>query len=270
MFRILISIAFALLILSSVCPAGAQPSSPEPATIALQPRSPESAEAIIAHHVEALGGKEKLQGLNSIYMEGVAILPSGLEIHAKSWKVYDRLYRQELQFGEDHIVVIATPGKGWSAGPRTGGEFKPIPTEDLKALRVEIDPAGPLADYSAKGFKLERLGTDTIYGQPCYVVKVYCPSNHSITYSIDQNTWYVLRETRKGGGFTSCGAMIKGWNDSGDGTVTFDYSDYKKGPGGYILPYSITVHELGAKVSIEKVEINKNMDVDTLGRPGSR
>jgi len=234
------------------------------------PEAPQSAEQIVAHHIEALGGKEKLQGLNSLYLEGKAILPSGLEINTRSWRVYDRLFRQELSFGESHIIIVATPGKGWAASPRTGGEFKALSPEDLKALRVEIDPAGPLADYSQKGFKLEKAGVDTINGEPCYKVKVSCPSNHSITYYIDENNWYVLRETRRGGGLVGCGSEITGWNGASDGSVTIDYADYKKGPGGYVLPYSITVSGLGVPITIQKVEINSTVDVDGLSRPNAR
>src|SRR5690242_12797546 len=77
------------------------------------PTSPLSAEEIVAHHIEALGGKEKLQGLNSICMEGIAVLPSGLQVHARTFRVYDRLYRMDLDYGESHITLVATPGKGW-------------------------------------------------------------------------------------------------------------------------------------------------------------
>src|SRR5258707_7893714 len=135
------------------------------------PPIPESGEEIVAHYVNALGGKEKLQGLNSIHLEGVALLPSGLQVTARIWRVYDRLYRMELDYGESHIVLVATPGRCWTTNPKTGGKVEYLAGEDLKALRVEIDPAGPLADYNAKGFKVEKVGVDTINDQPCYQVQ---------------------------------------------------------------------------------------------------
>jgi hypothetical protein len=231
------------------------------------PPIPESGEEIVAHYIQALGGKEKLQGLNSIYMEGAAILPSGLQVSARTWRVYDRLYRMDLNYGESHITLVATPSRGWTKNPSTGGETKAITGEDLKALRVEIDPAGPLADYSSKGFKVERTGYDTIAGEPCYKVRVSCPSNHSITYSIAEKTYYVMKEVRRGGGIL-CGSQLGGpWNGSPESVVTIDYSDYRKGPGGYILPYSINVSGIGAPIIVQKVEINKTIDIDGLSRP---
>lgn len=303
MSRILATIAIAISTLSLACPAGAQsrvgdavdtihtqttdgtgnqPSSGagaqpqgQPAEDGAQPitrvaarsLAPLSAEEVVSHYIQALGGKEKLQGLNSLYLDGIAVLPSGAQISVKTWRVYDRLYRREIKFADRNIVIIATPGKGWAASPRTGGEFKPLFGEQLKAMRVEIDPAGPLADYNDKGFKLERAGADTVNGRLCYKIKVSCPSNHSITYSIDAQTYYILREVRKGCDMMDVDDNSIGWKGSGDGTVTIDYSDYRNGPGGYVLPYSLYVEGLGAKMKLLKVEINKTVDVDGLSRP---
>ena len=238
-------------------------------TVKPTPDAPQSAQEIVSRHLEALGGKEKLLFLNSVYEEGVVDLPSGGQVNVKTWRVYDRLYRQEISFSDGNITIIATPSRGWTANPRTGGDFKAIPNDQLRALQVEIDPAGPLADYNNKGFRLEKVGTDTVDGQACYKIRVSCPSNHSITYFIDQQNWYILRETRKGGGFMGGGGTAAGWNSPGDGVVTIDYSDYRKGPGGWILPYSVTVAGIGAKMTINKIEINRSVDVDVLSRPRS-
>src|SRR5579863_9476428 len=81
----------------------------------------QSAQEIVNHYIEALGGKEKLQSLNSVYLEGLAVLPNGAELHTRSWRVYDRLYRQEQDFGMGKITIIVTPNKGWTANPSTGG-----------------------------------------------------------------------------------------------------------------------------------------------------
>jgi len=255
MSRILFTIAIACMSL-----AGSPP---------VTPPSPVSGEEIVAHYIDALGGKEKLQGLNSIHLEGVAMLPSGLEVKAKVWRVYDRLYRMELEFGENQSILVATPGRGWMINPDTKGQMKAIAGEDLKALKVEIDPAGPLADYNAKGFKVQRIGLDTVNDVPCYMVKVSCPSNHSITYSIDEKEYHVLKEVRRGGGI-SCGtALAAALQKDLNNEVSILYGDYKKGPGGYILPYSITVSGIGAPIIVQKVEINSSVDVDGLSRPAA-
>jgi hypothetical protein len=226
----------------------------------------QSAAEIVVHIVEALGGKDKLQSINSLYQEGSATLDNGTEVKTRTWRVYDRLYRQEIDFGVGKVVIIVTPRQGWISSPRTGGLYKAIPMEQLRALQTEIDPAGVFIDYNQKGNKIEKVGTDTLDGRPCYKLKVWFPSVESIIYSVDQQSWYILRETRKGGGIMGGGGSSGGWAGQADGIVDIGFGDYKAIPGGYVLPYSITIGGLG-KVVISTVKINGSVNVDALSRP---
>ena len=224
-----------------------------------------SVQEIVARHIEALGGKEKLQSLNSVYQEGTAILPSGAQLSLKIWRVYDRLYREELDFGVGKIVVIVTPRQGWVSGPSTGAVFKPLPEAQVKALQMEIDPAGALADYSAKGNKIERAGLDTVNGRPCYLVRVWFPNNQFIIYSIDAKTWYILRERRKAGGIMGEASSDLGWHMPPDGNIDIRFDDYRNTRGAYIFPFGMTIAGLG-RINIKKIEINGTVDVKALSK----
>jgi hypothetical protein len=227
----------------------------------------QSAQEIVNHYIEALGGKEKLQSLNSVYLEGLAVLPNGTELHTRSWRVYDRLYRQEIDFGVGKVIIIVTPRQGWTANPSTGGAFKPLPADQLKALQTEIDPAGPLVDYGTRGNKIEYAGADTVDGTPCVRVKVSFPSNQWIIYSIDRKTWYIVREIRHGGAMMGGGGSGADWRGNSDDTVDIRFGDYRNTRGGYVFPFLITISGLEANIKIEKIDINGNVDVDGLSRP---
>ncbi len=103
----------------------------------------QSAQAIVNKYLLAMGGKEKLQTINSLYQEGIAVLENGTQLSSRSWRVYDRVYRQEVVMPAGRVVIIVTPRQGWSAGPGTGGVFKPLTDIQFKTLRPEIDPRGP-------------------------------------------------------------------------------------------------------------------------------
>jgi len=222
----------------------------------------QTADEVIAKHIDAMGGKDKLQGLKSIYMEGVAVMANGTEIDTKTWRVKDKLYRQEISFGMGNVVIIATPTKGWTSNPRNGGAFAPMPDEALKAAQPQMDPSGPFVDYAAKGNKVELQGTDTVSGgKKCYKLKVTFPSGQDVTYYIDAQTYYVDRESRKGGG------MMGGGRRDPNATFNIDFGDYQKTPDGYIFPNTIIAGGFGAKTSSEKLEINKDVDVDKLSKP---
>jgi hypothetical protein len=226
----------------------------------------QSAGEIVGHIVEALGGKDRLQSINSLYQEGTAVQPNGEEVKIRVWRVFDRVYRQEIDFGVGKVVVIVTPSKGYIKSPSTGGLFKALPADELRALQTEIDPAGCFIDYQAKGMQVERVGTDTVEGHACYKVKIWFPSSQTIVYYVDQQSWYVLKETRKGGGIIGGGAFSAGWNSKNDALVDLYFDEYKAVPGGYVLPYAITFGGLG-KVSMTKVEVNGSMNADALRAP---
>jgi outer membrane lipoprotein-sorting protein len=235
-------------------------------TLPALPVRAQSTGEIIDHALAALGGKEKLQTINSLYQEGLLVLPNETSVKVRIWRVFDRLYREELDYAAGKVVVVVTPKQGWISSPRTGGVFKALPPDQLKALQTEIDPAGCLIDYSQKGNKVERVGIDTIDGRPCYKLKIWFPNNEYIFYWVDKRNWYIVKETRRGGAIMGGGADDGGWAGKSDGMVDIGIGEYRAIPGGYVLPYAITIGGLG-KVNISKVQINGNVDVDALSKP---
>jgi outer membrane lipoprotein-sorting protein len=227
----------------------------------------QTADEIIGKHIEALGGKEKLQSIKSVYMEGVAVMGNGTEIDSKTWQVKDKLYRQEISFGMGNVVVIVTPTKGWRSDPRNGGAFAPIPDSMVKNMQTQLDPAGPLVAYAAKGSKVELLGKDTVGGKACYKLKLTYATGNYVTYFIDAQTYYVLRVARKGGGMMGGGGG--GGRRDPNAEFNIDFGDYQKTPDGYIFPFTIVAGGFGAKSSVEKLEVNKPVDEEKLGKPGN-
>jgi hypothetical protein len=227
----------------------------------------QSAQDIVNKYLVAMGGKEKLQAINSLYQEGIAVLENGAQLASRSWRVYDRIYRQEVVMPAGKVVIVVTPKQGWSSGPGTGGLFKPLTDAQFKSMRPEIDPGGPLVDYAAKGNKLELTGKDTVNGTPCFRLKVYFPAGGSTTFSIDARTGYILRASHPGGNVL--GTILPGLGPEGhpDAEVVTEYSDYKVIPGGYVFPHAITLSPYGARVTITKIEVNGYVDVDALGKP---
>ena len=231
----------------------------------LRAQSGPTAQDVINKYLQAMGGKERLQSINSLYQEGIAVLENGAQLSSKSWRIYDRVYRQEVEMPAGKIVIVVTPRQGWSAGPGTGGLFKPLTDVQFKSLRPEIDPGGPLVDYSAKGNKVELTGKDTVNGQVCYTLTVFFPSGGSTTYSVEARTGYILRASHMGGNVL--GTILPGTAGHPDGEVVTEYGDYKVIPGGYIFPHSITLSPYGAKVKITKIQVNGSVDADVLSKP---
>jgi hypothetical protein len=227
----------------------------------------QTADEVVGKYIAALGGREKLNAIQSVYQQGVAVMANGNEVNTKSWKVQGKLYRNEISFGMGSVIVIVTPNGGWISSPRDGGTFKAMTGDQLKNLQWQLDCPGPLVDYTAKGNKVELIGTDTVSGNECYKLKLTFPSGEYVIYSIDKKTGYSLRETRKAGGMMGGGGGGGGRNPNAEFKI--EYSDFQKTPDGYIFPNTIVAGGFGAKSSVEKLEVNKPIDVATLSKPSN-
>jgi hypothetical protein len=218
----------------------------------------QTVDEIINKHIEAMGGADKLKSLKSLYMEGVAVMQNGNEIISKIYKVQDKLLRREIEFGMGSVTMIVTDKEGWSSNPRSGGAFEPLPKEAVEAHQVELDLAGPLADYAAKGHKVELLGKETIGTTEAYKIKLTPKTGKEIIYFIDTKDHYIVRQTVKGGGMFG-GGQGRGAQGA-DAELSINYSDYKKTPDGYVFAYAVTMGNSGNNMNYEKIEVNKPVD----------
>jgi outer membrane lipoprotein-sorting protein len=213
----------------------------------------QTADEVIAKHTEAMGGKEKLAALKSVYMETVSVM-NGNEATAKLWKVNNQLMRREFNFGMGTVTMLMTDKEGWSSNPRSGGKFEALPADIVLSQQSELDCAGPLVDYTAKGHKAELIGKEDVNGVSAHVVKLTLKSGRDITYFLDANTYYILRTKTKGGG------MRRGAGANPDAETIVEYSDYRKTEEGYVFPYATTIVGMGAATNVEKIEVNKPVD----------
>ena len=230
--------------------------------------SAQTAEDIINKHIEAMGGLEKLKSINSIHLQGVAVMQNGNEITTNIYKVNGKLFRRDVDFGMGSMSTIITDKEGWMSNPRNGGAFEPLPADQVKNQQSELDCAGPLVDFAAKGHKAELLGKEAVEGTDCYKIKLTLNSGRDINYFIDSKNFYVIRTTFKGGGMMGGRPGGAGGGGGGgqrpaggaDAEAKIDYSDFKKTPDGFVFPYHMTMGGMGAGMTYEKIEVNKPVD----------
>jgi len=221
----------------------------------------QTADEVISKSVEATGGADKWKSVKSLYMEGVIIMQNGNEVNSKVYKVQDKLYRREIDFGMGSMTMIITDKQGWFSNPRNNGAFENMPDAMYKNLQPETDIAGPLVDYGAKGNKVELLDKENIDGKANFRLKLTLAGGREITYYIDSATYYVSRISFKGG----MGMQRPGANP--DAVTTVDFSNYQKTPEGLVFPMTISTGGMGGAMNYEKVEVNKPIDESKLNKP---
>ena len=210
----------------------------------------QSVDEVVDKYMAAMGGKDKLMALTSLHTQGVSVMSNGTEITNNTYKVQDKLFRQDIDFGMGTQVTIVTPEKGWRSNPRNGGAFEPISEEGLKAYLHQMDCAGPLVNYAAKGHKAELMGKETIEGAECYKIKLTTKAGKEVMYWIDTKTNLINQSSQK----------LAGRGGGPDTEIIFTYKDYKAVDG---IQFAYSVGSSGgfsATMTYEKIELNKPVD----------
>lgn len=218
----------------------------------------QTADEVINKHIEAMGGKAKLNAIQSIYMEGTSVMQNGAEISQKTWKVNGKLMRMEISSAMFNVITLVTNKEGWRQNPRNGGAFEPMTAEMVNNMQTQLDCAGPFVDYAAKGHKAELIGKEDVEGIECWKVKMTFKNGNDASYFFDPSTYYILRMSSKGGGMGFGGG--RGGAGGADQERKLDYTDYKKTEDGFIFPFKMTPVGSGGGVFYEKIEVNKPVD----------
>lgn len=209
---------------------------------------------IVAKHTEAMGGKENLDKLKSVYLES-EINFGGMMIPVKMWRVDKKAMKVEFELQGMKGQNVVTDTSGWVFMPFQG-QTKPEPMakEDVKMSKSSLDLTGELVDYAAKGNKLEFLGKDEFEGTDVFKIQVVDKDGNISTDYVDVNTYYIIKTTSK-----------RKIEDKEIESATI-MSDFKKLDNGVVMPHSIDTG-MGGALIVKKYEINPKIDFSIFEMP---
>ena len=213
----------------------------------------QTADDIIAKHIDAIGGKDTVSQVKTIVLESTMQV-MGNESSTTTTIVNGVGYKSESNFQGQKIVQCYTDKGGWAINPFAGGsDAQAIPDAEYKAVKDQIYIGGPLVDYAAKGYKAELLPKE---GNN-FKIKLTSSDNIESTYFIDGTTYYIAKITRKG---FAQGQEVE---------ITLTFSDYKKTDFGYVMPFKtdIDLGQFQLSYVVNKVDINKEIDPAIFDMP---
>ncbi len=216
----------------------------------------QTVEDVIRKYEEARGGKDKLNAIKSIYMEGAREM-MGNEVTVKVTREQGKLSRTEFEMGSGHGFMLITDKEGWTMFSMRSTSPTALPAEAVTAMQTELDIAGPLVNYAAKGHKAELLGRDSANGLPCYKIKLTTSAGKEILFWIDIGNNLVQQSSQKSNGMGGRGAGAAG------DVITY-YRDYKA-VDGIQIPHTIETKAPGGgpnsgTTTFDKVELNVPVD----------
>ncbi len=229
----------------------------------LAPARGATVDEIVARHLQALGGVDKLRAIKSLRLTGVIRFgaDAGREM------AYGDLYKRPGQVRNEVTLqgltaVDAYDGKeGWSVEP-FGGRRDPVraSADDVKNLAQAADLDGPLVDWRQKGHRVEYLGTEDVDGTAAHKLRVFLKDGDVVYMFLDTETMLPIRMTHI--------ARRRGTERISE----TDLGNYERVAGVW-MPFSFESGAKGAprssRILIERAEVNVDVDDSVFRFPAS-
>ena len=219
----------------------------------------QTVDEVIAKHVQARGGLEKLKAVKSVRMTGKMMMGPGME--APVVLEMSRPNKMRMEFTVQGMTgVQAFDGKtAWIVMPFTGKKDpEVVPAEDSKDFEDQADMDGPLVDYKAKGHQVELVGKEPVEGTDAYKLKLTLKTGNVQYLYIDAENYLEIKTESK--------RKVRGTEMELEGTP----GDYKA-VEGIMFPFSIENGAKGSpqknKLTIDKIELNPAVDESHFAMP---
>ena len=154
----------------------------------------QTADEIIARHLAARGGLERIRSVQSLRMHATATRGSGESVLLS--REIKRPGRIRLEFTYQGVTgVYACDGEqGWRVSPSTGSMDPQLmaPPETRAALE-QADIDGPFVDSEAKGITVELLGRVPVAGRQAFKFKATSKNDAVRHFYVDADTYLLVR-----------------------------------------------------------------------------
>jgi hypothetical protein len=220
--------------------------------------SAQTADDIIGNHLKAIGGKDLLTKIKSVYTENTMDV-MGMQITTRSTILNGKGMRQDMDVQGSAMVTCINDKEGWTINPMMGsGSAETMPESQYNSGKNQIVIGAPFVNYAEKGYKAELMGTEAVGSVKAFKIKMTAPDNMEATYFFDPGTHYLLKSVQQQ---DMQGQLVEN---------IISFSDYRQ-TDGYYIPFKTSMDIAGGQftmdMTVTKVELNKPVDEKIFARP---
>ncbi len=206
----------------------------------------QTADEIIARHIEAIGGRDNWARVKSIRMETL-MKQQGAEIRTSYLLVDRKAMRADVSIMGMSGYTVITTSEGWSFSPWSGQtKAEAMTPDDVKNAQESLDLQDKFLTYKDLGKKLDYFGTDDIDGTECYKLKMTGKDGFETTFYIDPDNYQVIKQVQK---------LVANGQEMENASY---FSDFTPLPEGIVVPM-INSSDWGS-TETTKIEINPAVD----------
>lgn len=221
--------------------------------------SAQTLDEIIAKHIQARGGEEKLKAVKTVKQNGVFI-QQGQEVPILLQNKRPSSIRFELSIQGTKIIQAYDGQTGWAVSPFLGTkEAQKLSDDQLKDIVDQADIDGPLVDFKGKGHSVSLVGKEDLEGSPVYKLKVDKKNGDTSFIFIDTGNYLEIKSAQKNK------------LPNGQELEVESYSSDYKTVEGVTFPHSIEIKtpQGSVQIKINKIEVNTEMDDNLFKFPVS-
>jgi len=209
-----------------------------------------SVDELVARHIEARGGGEKMKAIQSLEFTGKLELSGDWVAEFALLRLIRRPDRVRTEATLQGMTMVrAWDGhEGWAISPLWGRKDPERVSPDESKELVDLgDIDGPLVDAASKGNRVEYLGTEDIDGTDAHKLRVTTKNGDVQYVYLDPDYYLVIRILYQ--------RSVRGARAE----IETDFGNYEKVNGVY-FPFSIDSGPRGEaktrKITIEKARAN--------------
>jgi len=157
--------------------------------------SAQTADEIIAKHIQAIGG-ENWKNVKSIKMQAniTAEAAAGMAIQWTMVAVRDKAARMDVSVMGMTQSTAVNGDKGWANNPFAGKmDPEPMTADQVKSMITMTDIDGSVVGYKDKGYTVEYVGTEDVDGTEALKIKINKTDNKVEYCFYDPATYYEIK-----------------------------------------------------------------------------